>query len=220
MSAEYIDIKQYDDMNVTARDDRILYDTAHSNGIVHGCAITYVGGNTIHITAGYGIVKGALFEIQDHDETIPLTESGTKLGQLYVHFDLSSEHPITIETEVATSLSPMEQNEDANFINGVYDIQLCTFTVGTTVISDLAATYPLVIGATDFAMDFVSKRTHFNTDGSIRITYDSGRYVIQDFPDGYITRMRLYDANGTLRATKTTTSDALTGDVVETVVKN
>lgn len=220
MSADYINIKQYDEMNVTAKDDRILYDTAHSNGIIKGCQITYMGGNTIHITSGYGIVKGALFEIEDHDETVVLADSGTKLGQIYVHFDLSAEHPITIECETATTLTVLEQDEDANFINGVYDIQLCTFTVGTTILSDLVTTYPLVLGATDFLMDFVSKRTHFNNDGSIRITYENGRYIIQDFPEGYITRMRLYDPNGTLRATKTTSADALTGDIVDTVVKN
>lgn len=220
MSADYINIKQYDEMNVTAKDDRILYDTVHTNGIIKGCTITYTGGNTIHITDGYGVVKGALFEIEDHDETITLSDSGTKLGQIYVHMDLSAENPITIENETATTLTTLEQDEDANFTNGVYDIQLCTFTVGTTVLSDLVTTYPLVLGASDFAMDFVSKRLHFNADGSITTTYDNGRYIVQDFPDGTITRMRLYEPDGTLRATKTTTSDSVTGDIVDTVVKN
>ena len=219
MSADYINIKQYDEMNVTAKDDRILYDTVHTNGIINGCQITYTGGNTIHITDGYGVVKGALFEIEDHDETASLADTGTLLGQIYVHFDLSAENPITIVCETAETLTTLEQDEDANFTNGVYDIQLCTFTAGTTTLSNLVTTYPLVLGATDFLMDFVSKRTHFNNDGSLRITYENGRYVVQDFPEGCITRMRLYDPNGTLRATRTTTSDALTGDIIDTVVK-
>ena len=52
--SDYINIKQYDEMNVTAKDDRILYDVSHTNGVIEGCDITYSGGNTIHIGAGYG----------------------------------------------------------------------------------------------------------------------------------------------------------------------
>ena len=218
--SDYISIKQYDEMNVTAKDDRIMYDVSHSCGIVKGCEITYSGGNTIHIGAGYGIVKGALFEIYEHDEIVQLTEAGTKLGQIYVHFDLSSETPIDIIVEVADSLSVLTQDEDANFTNGQYDIQMCTFTVGTTTLTNLVSTYQLVLGAAEFEIDFVGKRTHFNNDGSITFTYGSGRYVIQDFPSDAITRYRLYEPNGTLLATKTTTSDDATGDIIDTVVKN
>ena len=220
MSADYIEIKQYDEQNVTAKDDRILYDTVHSNGIIKGCEITYSGGNVIHITAGYGVVKGALFEIADHDETITLSDVGTKLGQIYVHFDLSAADPITIENETAASLTVLTQDDDANFTNGVYDIQLCTFDVGTTTLSNLVTTYPLVLGASDFLMEFVGKRTHFNADGSIRTTYENGRYIIQDFPNDAITRYRLYESNGTLRATKISAVEAATGDIVDTVTKN
>ncbi len=218
--SEYINLKQYDGQNVTAKDDRILYDTAHSNGIIEGCEITYSGGNVIHIAAGYGIVKGGMFEILDHDETITLSDAGTKKGQIYVHFDLSVQDPITIEHETATTLTTLTQDEDANFTNGVYDIQLCTFDVGTTTLSNLVVTYPLVLGAADFLMDFIGKRQHFNSDGSILTTYDNGRYILQDFPSNAITRYRLYDANDTLLATKVTAVDAGTGDIVDTVTKN
>jgi len=211
---------QMDEQNVTAKNDRILYDTAHTNGIIKGCTITYSGGNTIHITEGYGIVKGSLFVIEDHDETITLSDLGTKKGQIYVHLDLSAAEPLTIVNETAATPTVLEQDEDANFTNGVYDIQLCTFDVGTTTLDNLVVTYPLVLGASQLAMDFVSKRTHFNSDGSIVYTYENGQKVVQDFPDGSITRQRLYDANNTLLATKTTTLENATGDIVDTVVKN
>ena len=211
---------QMDEQNVTAKNDRILYDTAHTNGIIKGCAITYSGGNTIHITEGYGIVKGSLFVIEDHDETITLSDLGTKKGQIYVHLDLSAAEPLTIVNETAATLTVLEQDEDANFTNGVYDIQLCTFDVGTTTLDNLVVTYPLVLGASQLAMDFVGKRTHFNSDGSIVYTYENGQKVVQDFPDGSITRQRLYDANNALLATKTTTLENATGDIVDTVVKN
>ncbi len=215
--SDYINIKQYDEMNVTAKDDRIMYDVSHTSGVIKGCEITYSGGNTIHIGAGYGIVKGALFEIYEHDETITLTESGTKLGQIYVHFDLSSATPIDIVVETATSLTTLTQDEDANFSNGQYDIQLCTFTVGTTTLSDLVVTYPLVTGAADYALDFVGKRVHFNTDGSIKTTYQNGQYVITSFPSDAICVDRLYTSDGTLLATKTTSVDSSNGDILETV---
>lgn len=217
--SDYINIKQYDEMNVTAKDDRILYDVSHTNGVIEGCEITYSGGNTIHIGAGYGVIKGALFEILEHDVTVTLSESGTLQGQIYIHFDLSAETVIDIISESASSLTPMTQNEDANFINGVYDIQLCTFTVNTTTLSNLLVTFPMVLGASDFQLEFVGKTTHFNNDGSIRYSYPDGRYVIQDFPAGAITRQRLYAPSGTLIATKTTTSDSSTGDIIDTVVK-
>lgn len=215
--SDYISIKQYDEMNVTAKDDRIMYDVSHTSGIVKGCEISYSGGNTIHIGAGYGIVKGALFEIYEHDETIQLTESGTKLGQIYVHFDLSSATPIDIIVEVATTLSTLEHDEDANFINGQYDIQLCTFTVGTTTLSNVTTTYPLVTGASDFALDFVGKRVHFNSDGSIRTTYQTGEYVVTSFPSTAICKDELYSPGGTLLATKVTSVDSNNGDILETV---
>ena len=217
--ADHITMIQMDEQNVTAKNDRIMYDASHTNGIVKGCEITYVGGNTIHITEGFGIVKGSLFQIDDHDETITLSDIGTKKGQIYVHLDLSSADPLTIVKETAASLTPLEQDEDANFTNGIYDIQLCTFDVGTTTLDNLVTTYPLVLGASEMSMDFVGKRTHFAADGSIEYTYDNGRKIVQDFPSGAITRYRLYDANNTLLATKTTAVEAATGDIVDTVVK-
>lgn len=218
--SDYISIKQYDEMNVTAKDDRIMYDVSHTSGIIKGCEITYSGGNTIHIGAGYGIVKGALFEIFEHDETIPLTESGTKLGQIYVHFDLSSGTPIDIVVNTGATLDVLTQDEDANFSNGQYDIQLCTFTVGTTTITNLVTTYPIVTGAADFALDFTGKRVHFNSDGSIKTTYQNGQYVITSFPSNAICVDRLYSNNGTLLSTKTTSIDPNNGDILETVVGN
>ncbi len=87
------------------------------------------------------------------------------------------------------------------------------------------------------ASEFVGCRTHANTNGTIKKTYSdgttvtishpnnsqvkflysTGEYIIQDFPSGYVTRLRLYNSSGTLQKTKKVTIEASTGDIIETV---
>lgn len=134
---------------VTPVDDALVYQTAISDsGIIYGATVTLSGTNTLHIAAGYGIASGRFFEIYDADIIVPLSSSGTLNGQLYVHMDLSSSlSPIDILYETASSLTPMQQDTNVNVTNGIFEIQLATFKISTTTISNLTYTAPIVSGA-------------------------------------------------------------------------
>ncbi|MBR3321951.1 MAG: hypothetical protein IKG04_08635, partial [Exiguobacterium sp.] len=125
--ADYITMKQVPGGVVTAKDDRIVYDANMADsGIIYGCEITYAGNNMIHIGAGYGIIKGGMFEMEDHTEYVDLAENEPTTGQIYLHLDLSADDKLTIVKETTNSLHPMVQNANANFTNGIYELQLCT----------------------------------------------------------------------------------------------
>lgn len=134
---------------VTPLDDALVFQTAVSDsGIIYGATVTQADSSTLHITAGYGIASGRFFEIYDADIIIPLSPSGTLKGQLYVHMDLGSAlSPIDILYETASSLTPMQQDANVNVVNGVFEIQLATFDVNTSTISNLAYTAPIVAGS-------------------------------------------------------------------------
>lgn len=48
---------------------------------------------------------------------------------------------MTIVTETASILHTLIQDEDANFDNGVYEIQLCTYTATTTALINVTQTF-------------------------------------------------------------------------------
>ena len=143
--AQNITMKQVPNGTVTAKDDRIVYDAnLADSGIIYGCDIAYIGNNMIHINAGYGIIKGGLFEIEDHTEYVEFAESGTLHGQIYLHLDLSADDKLTIVKETAASLHPMTQNANANFENGIYEMQLCTFEATATTLQNVTQTFTVV----------------------------------------------------------------------------
>lgn len=134
---------------VTPQDDGILYEAAlPNNGIIYGCNVTQADANTLHISAGFGLCCGRLFEVFETDILVELSASGTLRGQLYIHMDLgAAEDPIEILYETGSSLTPMQQDSNVNITNGIYEIQLATFTVSTSTISALANTAPTGIKA-------------------------------------------------------------------------
>ena len=143
--ADYITMKQVPGGTVTAKDDRIVYDANMADsGIIYGCGITYAGNNMIHINAGFGIIKGGMFEMEDHTEYVDLAENEPTNGQIYLHLDLSADDKLTIVKETTNSLHPMVQNANANFTNGIYEMQLCTFTATTTALEDVTQTFAVI----------------------------------------------------------------------------
>ncbi|MCQ2549923.1 MAG: hypothetical protein MJ134_07770 [Lachnospiraceae bacterium] len=147
--AEHIRMKQVPGGTVSAVDDRILYDVNLSCGIIEGCEISYPGNNMIHINAGYGIIKGGLFEMDDHTLYVDYAEAGEVTGQVYLHFDPAAEDKLTILYETTHTLHQMEQNEDCNYHNKVYEIQLCTFTATTTALLNVEQTWVRATGAVE-----------------------------------------------------------------------
>lgn len=124
---------------VTPKDDGIIYEVfSPGNGIIYGGAVTIKDSSTLHITAGHGIVCGRKFTIDDSDIPVALSGSGSLLGRLYIHLDLAdAADPITLLVETGASLTPVVQDADVNINNGVYEINLATFDVDTSTISNL-----------------------------------------------------------------------------------
>ena len=124
---------------VTPKDDGIIYEVfSPGNGIIYGGAVTIKDSSTLHITAGHGIVCGRKFTIDDSDIPVALSGSGSLLGRLYIHLDLAdAADPITLLVETGATLTPVVQDADVNINNGVYEINIATFDVDTTTISNL-----------------------------------------------------------------------------------
>lgn len=141
-----IELKTYAGSNVTPQNDAIMNDTnTLNNGIYYGCNVTIKDATTLHINAGQGIVYGRLFEVLDSDIPVSLSPSGTLLGQLYVHIDLSNiAAPIQILVDTGETLANLEDDPQLNIDSGITDMQLATFTVSTVGMSDLVETFAAV----------------------------------------------------------------------------
>lgn len=139
-------LKQFDGGAISPRDDAILYNSIiQRNGIFNGCEITHLGANQLKITAGRGIIKGRTFEIEEMTVNCQLASYGTQKGRMYLRMELSNlETPIQIKTVAATSLPELVQEEDCNYTNGVYEMELCTYNVTDVLISELKMTYDAI----------------------------------------------------------------------------
>lgn len=142
-----IQLVTYANQTVTPTNDAIIYERAiDQNGIFYGCNVT-VSGNEVHITGGYGMVCGREFIIQSEAITVTLAPSGTLDGRLYVHLDLAdADNPIQLLTATGNTLPPLEQDADVNYTNGTYEMELATFTVGVSALSDVLETFETIVG--------------------------------------------------------------------------
>lgn len=130
----------YNGQTVSPQADAILHDSVQKNGIFRGCEVTYTGNNGLHISAGFGIIKGRQFEVSDTNLSVSMPKSGSKRGRVYIHMDLGAEEPIKILTETASTLPALVTDEDCNYTNGIYDMELCTFTATATAIESVEQT--------------------------------------------------------------------------------
>lgn len=146
-----INLVTYANQTVTPTNDAIIYERAiDQNGIFHGCNVT-VSGNEVNITGGYGMICGREFVIES--ETIPVTlaPSGTNDGRLYVRLDLADlDAPIQLLTAQGNPLPSLEQDADVNYTNGTYEMELATFTVGVSALSDCVETFHTIVGNSDY----------------------------------------------------------------------
>lgn len=149
-----IQLVTYANQTVTPTNDAIIYERAiDQNGIFYGCNVT-VSGNEVHITGGYGIVCGREFTIQSEAIAVTLAPSGTLDGRLYVRLDLAdADAPIQLLTATGNSLPPLEQDDDVNYTNGTYEMELATFTVGVSALSDVVETFDTIVGMKDLIPD-------------------------------------------------------------------
>ncbi len=143
-----INLVTYANQTVTPTNDAIIYERAiDQNGIFHGCNVT-VSSNNVNITGGYGIVCGREFVIESESIPVTLAPSGTNDGRLYVRLDLAdADAPIQLLTDQGNPLPPLEQDTDVNYVNGAYEMELATFTVGVSALSDVVETFETITGS-------------------------------------------------------------------------
>lgn len=146
--AANINLVTFNGKTVTPKTDGIIQDAAIGQcGIFDGCTVT-ANGNTINIQGGYGIIRGRFFELDDSSMTVTLPSASTLVGRLYLRLDLSNTSlPIQMLVSTATSRSGLPdliQNDNANFENGIWDMELALFDVTTTAIDNLEETYDTI----------------------------------------------------------------------------
>ena len=131
---------------VTPQDDALIYQNAiPMNGIFSGATVTLSEANVLHIAAGFGIIGGRFFEINESDVTVELSSSGTLSGRLYIHLELTNaDVPISINVATGASLPALVGDPDLNINDGAFDLELATFNVSEVTISDIVNTFPTI----------------------------------------------------------------------------
>lgn len=141
-----INLVTFYDSTVTPQDDALIYENAlPGSGMIYGGNVTIKNANTLHVTAGHGALCGRKFTIEETDVPVQLTSSGTLNGRLFIHMDLSNvDEPITLEVERASTLTPPVQQSNVNITDGIYEIDLATFQISTSTISNLVYIAPFI----------------------------------------------------------------------------
>lgn len=143
--ADNITLKTYKGGNVTPQDDAIIYETAiPGSGIFKGCEVTYARGNVLHISQGFGMIRGRFFEVYETEVDVRLADVGETLqGRVYIHLDLSNaDEPIKILAQAAADLPPLDADVNINYNNSSYDLELAIFTVSSAGLSGLTKVFP------------------------------------------------------------------------------
>lgn len=143
--AATIRLVTFSGQTVTPKNDAIVYDSAVGRcGVFYGCDVT-ASGNTLYIANGYGMIRGRFFEIKASTVSVTLASTDTLMGRLYIRVDLSNaEAPCQLLTYTGSSLPSLEQDADANFIDGVWEMELATFSVATTEINNVVETFEII----------------------------------------------------------------------------
>lgn len=142
-----IALKTFKGGNVTPQDDAIIYQTVLPGaGVFKGCEVSFARSNVLHISQGFGMIKGRFFELYETEVAVQLADTGeTKLGRIYIHMDLSNaDEPVQILTETAKELSNLASDVNVNYNNTAYDLELAKFKVTAVQISDLVNTFKTI----------------------------------------------------------------------------
>lgn len=133
-----INLITWANQTVTPKDDAIVQDAcAGRSGILYGCGVT-ASGNTLTVASGYGIIKGRLFEVTSDTLSITLPSSGTLKGVLYLKLDLSnSAEPLRFIAVANSTQYQVQQDANVNFDSGVFELEMATFDVSSSGISNL-----------------------------------------------------------------------------------
>ncbi len=138
-----LSLKTFKGGNVTPQDDAIIHQTILPGaGVFKGCEVAAARSNVLNISKGFGMSAGRFFEMYETEVSGQLEElEGTKNGRLYLHMDLSNtDEPLQVLTEVGDELSSLSVDNNVNYNNTTYDMELATFKVTSTEIKNVKNT--------------------------------------------------------------------------------
>lgn len=140
------EIVTFSGKTVTSLDDALVYESALGvGGVIYGAEVTIQSSSVLHVAAGHVVLCGRKVTIGETNISVQLPTSGTLLGRLYLHMDLSNAlAPVELLTEVAATLTDPVQDANVNIISGVYEINLATFTASASSMADLVNVAPAV----------------------------------------------------------------------------
>lgn len=142
-----IELKQYTGQTVTAQDDAIMNDQFYGlNGVIAGCNLQFISVNVVNIEGGWGIIKGRLFKITETRLNCMLPDDNG-VGIVKIKMDLlNKDDPVQILSEaIAGDVFPdLEQDEECNYNNGIYEIELARYTASAVAITDFNQTFEIL----------------------------------------------------------------------------
>lgn len=142
-----IELKQYTGQTVTAQDDAIMNDQFYGlNGVIAGCNLQFISVNVVNIEGGWGIIKGRLFKITETTLKCMLPDDNG-VGIVKIKMDLlNKDNPVEILSEaIAGDVYPdLEQDEECNYNNGIYEIELARYTASAVAITDFKQTFEML----------------------------------------------------------------------------
>lgn len=153
-----VTLKQFEGATVSPKDDAIMYDQMSTDyGIITGLEINVLSTNIVSISAGYALIKGRLVQIDDENLNCELP-NGDGNGRIYIQMDLQNTMaPVQLLTKATTGTLPdLQQDEDVNFTDGIFEMELATYTATATAIQSVSKTAPIIKkdtgkGATTFS---------------------------------------------------------------------
>lgn len=159
-----ITLKRFNGALVTPKDDAVLFDhLVDDSGIFEGISVSHLGANQLLVAAGRGIIKGRDFTVEEETILAQLSPSGAQKGRLLIRVDISNtEAPITLVTQVATTLPTLVQ-EDINRDGTIYELSIVEYDVSELLISNLVFVGKML-------QPLKSKLTDHVNNGNIHLT--------------------------------------------------
>lgn len=140
-------MNMYSGNQMTAANDGMIYNKMiPSSGILHGCEMTFMGANQIHISKGYLMIKGRLCTVTEEVLRVEMANTDTEIpGRLYIRADLTDvQNPVYFASVASDPLPELVQDEDFNYSNGIYEMELGQYTAGRTAITNFATTCSVI----------------------------------------------------------------------------
>lgn len=163
-----ITLKQFEGATVSPKDDAIMYDQMSTDyGVVYGLTLSILATNQVSIAAGYALIRGRLVQIDAATIACELpTAEGN--GRIYLQMDLQNTlAPVQLLTKATTGTLPaLRQDENVNITDGVFEMELATYTATATAVQTVTATAPQIKAGNTKTLTFSNVPITWATDST------------------------------------------------------